>query len=130
MNKTTKIEIYPEEPCLIPVFYSSNPFTVYNKDYSDIIEVVMCFKKKADDDDDAYLRVYWKDGVGGGIETGSVIIDEGNNTFTMNKAETDVVEPGKYNMYIGVLVTGFSKMLWLRVNNSNTIEVTYDGIKQ
>ena len=32
--------IYPDEPCLLPVGYESNPLTVYGKDYSDIEEVL------------------------------------------------------------------------------------------
>lgn len=126
----SKITIYPEEPCLIPVSYPSNPLTIYGKDYADIEEVVMCFKKKASELDDAYLRLYWKDGDGGGAETGDVLIDEANNTFTMNKGEDDIVEAGTYNMYIGVRVTGLTKFIWLRVKKEDSIDVVTDGIQQ
>jgi len=124
------ISIYPEEPCLIPVVYSSNPLTVYNKTYSDVEEIAMCFKKKADDADDKYFRAYYKDGTGGGAITGDVLLDEGTNTFTINKKETDSILTGTYNLYIGVLVTGLTKMIWLRVATDDKIEVTYDGINQ
>lgn len=124
------ITIYPEEPCLIPVTYASNPFTVYSKDFADITEVMMCLKTEATEDDDAYLRLYYKDGVGGGGATGDVLYDEPSLTFTMNKKETDVVPLGTYNIYIGVLVTGLTKMLWLRVEKDDLVIVTNDGVQQ
>ena len=96
------ITIYPEEPCLIPVKYTSDPLAVYQKTYSDIEEIMMCLKTKTSDSDDKYLRLYYKDGAGGGAVTGDVLLDEATHTFTMNKKETDIVELKQFNVYIGV----------------------------
>ena len=125
----SKITIYPEEPCLIPVKYSSNPLTVYNKNYSDIEQVLMCLKTNVNDDEDKYLVKYLKDEFGS--DTGEVLIDEQNNTFTMNKLETDTVPVSKsgYSMYIGVKVSNLTKYLWLRVDKDSRIIVEPDGIK-
>jgi hypothetical protein len=124
--------IYPDEPCLIPVVYESNPLTVYDKDYSDIEEVLMCFKQKPTDSEDKYIVKYYKDGSGGGIPSGGVLINEATHTFTMNKLETDVVMPSTtlYSMHIGVKVQGLSKYLTLRVkkDTSNKIRVEPDEI--
>lgn len=126
----SKITIYPEEPCLLPVTYSSNPLSVYGKDYSDIEEVLMCFKRAITDAEDKFLVKYWKDGTGSGLETGDVLIDEDNNTFTLVKGENDLlpVYNSGYQIYIGVQVTGLSKMLWLRVNKNSRVIVEVDGI--
>ncbi len=124
------IEIYPDEPCLIPVKFSSDPLTPYNKAYSDIQEIYMGLKKDVSDDDDEYLQKYWKDGAGGGAETGDVLLSESSHTFTMNKEETDVVELGDYNMYVGVLVSGLTKMIWLRVDKEDIVRVVDKGITQ
>ncbi len=119
LNQTTTI--YPDEPCLLPVTFPSNPLTVYGKDYSDVQEVLMCFKQKVTDAEDKYIVKYYKDGSGGGEPTGGVLINETTHTFTMNKLETDVVIPSKtlYSMHIGVKVQGLSKYLTLRVKKTN-----------
>lgn len=125
-----KITIYPEEPCLIPITFTANPFLVYNKDFADIEEVMISLKINAWEDDGLYLRKYYKDGAGGGAETGDVLVDSGTFTFTLNKLETDVLEINTYKVFLGVKVAGLTKMLWLRVEDNNEIEVVTDGIIQ
>ena len=126
----SKITIYPTEPCNIAVAYSENPLDVYGKAYTDIEEVVMCFKKVSSDAENKYLVKYYKDGAGVGVASGDVLIDEANNTFTMVKNETDNVEihSSGYGVYIGVKVAGLSKYLWLRVKKDNSVIVEPDGI--
>lgn len=124
------IKIYPEEPCLIPVEYESNPLAVYDKDYADIEEVVMCFKKSPKDSEDLYLVKYLNDGIGGNTPSGDVLIDQANNRFTLVKGEDDVVPvyAKGYGIYIGVKVVGLAKYLWLRVVSSGKVVVETDGI--
>lgn len=125
----SKITIYDSEPCLIPISYDKNPLSVYGKDYSDIEEVYMGFKVKSSDDDDSIIAKYWKDGSGGGLETGDVLIDETTHTFTMVKTEDDIIPKGGYGLYLGVKVSGLSKMIWLRVKKGDGIIVEQDGVK-
>lgn len=130
MSTSNKIIIYPEEPCLLPVKFNGSPLEVYNKDYSDIENIVMSFKINATDALDAYLVKYYKDEQG--VETGDILIDEAMHTFTLNKLETDVLnvnlEP--YRLFIGVKVSGLEKMLWLRVDQASKIFVEQDGINE
>ena len=125
------VTIYPEEPCLLPVTFASNPLLVYGKDYRDIEEVLMCLKTIATDPDDKYLAKYLKDGNGGNLDSGDVLINELTNTFTLVKNETDVLPPSGcgFGVYIGVKVSGLQKMLWLRVDKNSKILVETDGIQ-
>lgn len=124
------ITLYPNEPCTIPVAYSSNPLTPYGKDYADIEEVVMCFKDEPGQPETQYFAKYWKDGVGGGAESGDVLIDSTNHTFSMVKAETDTlpVSAAGYGLYLGVKLTGLTQWLWLRVADGSNVIVEADGI--
>jgi len=124
------IKIYPEEPCLLPVTYPSNPLEVYGKTYTDIEDVLMCFKKKASDSESDVLIKYYKDGTGSGAISGEVLIDQTTHTFTMVKTENDIVpvDTKGFKMFIGVKVSGLSKMLWLRVNQQDNIVIEQDGI--
>jgi uncharacterized protein (UPF0248 family) len=125
------ITIYPKEPCLIPVSYESNPLTPYNKDYADILDVVMCFKKEPKEAVDKYVVKYLKDGTGTGVESGQVVVDEVNNKFTMVKLESDdvPVEKKGYKMVVGVLVTGLTEYIWLRVKDNQKIIVEEDEVE-
>lgn len=122
--------IYPEEPCLLPVQFSQNPLTSYSKTYSDIEDILICAKISASDADNKYLLKYYKDGSGGGSETGDVLLNEATHTFTLNKLETDVlpVNDAGYRLFIGVKVSGLSKWLWLRVSSADVLIVEEDGI--
>jgi len=124
------IKIYPEEPCLLPVTYPSNPLEVYSKTYSDIEDILMCFKTKASDNESDVLVKYYKDGTGNGSVSGEVLVDESTHTFTMVKTENDIVpiNPKGFKMFIGVKVSGLSKMLWLRVNQQDCVVIEEDGI--
>jgi hypothetical protein len=126
------VKIYPEEPCLLPVTYPSNPLIIYGKDYSDIEDVLMCFKSNVSDAEDKYLVKYYKDGTGSGAVSGDVLIDETTHTFTLVKTENDSIKvnPKGYRIFIGVKVTGLTKMLWLRVKECNKIIVEQDGISE
>lgn len=126
----SKNVIYPSEPCSFNIVYDSNPLETYNKQFSDIQDVLICFKQSATEEDDKYFIKYYKDGQGGGLETGDVLIDENTFTFTVVKGETDVlpVNSEGYRIFIGVLVSGLSKYLWLRVKKDSLIIVEYDGI--
>lgn len=124
------IIIYPEEPCAIPVTFKANPLDIYSKGYDDIQEIMMCFKKTINDNDDAYLRLYYKDGEGKGDITGSILLDQDKHLFTLIKKETDILPVGKYNLYIGVKVQGLVKMLWLRTKKSQLVISSTDGISQ
>jgi len=122
--------IYPSEPCLLPITFPDNPLEIYNKDYSDIEEVLICFKNKVTEPENTYLVKYLKDGTGTGADSGDVLIDESTNTFTLVKTENDVVQvnPKGYRVFIGVKVTGLNKYLWLRVKENNVVIVEQDGI--
>ncbi len=122
--------IYPSEPCSFSVTYKSNPLTPYNKDFSDILDVIMSFKLEATEADDKYLIKYLKDGTGTGLESGDVIVNETDYSFTVVKQETDElpVNSDGFNIFVGVLVTGLSKYIWLRVDKGNEIIVENDGI--
>lgn len=130
MNTSKKIIIYPEEPCLLPVKYSENPLTAKNKTYDDIEQVFMCLKLNHNELDEKYLIKYYKDE--NGEDTGDVLIDETNHTFTLNKKETDSIpisEEG-YNIYIGAKVTGLTKYLRLLVSETPKIIVEPKGINK
>lgn len=122
--------IYPSEPCLLPITFPDNPLEIYNKDYADIEEVLICFKNKVTEPENTYLVKYLKDGTGTGADSGDVLIDESTNTFTLVKTENDVVQvnPKGYRVFIGVKVTGLNKYLWLRVKENNVVIVEQDGI--
>jgi hypothetical protein len=124
------VKIYPSEPCLLPITFSDNPLEIYNKDYADIEEVLICFKNKVTEPENTYLVKYLKDGTGTGADSGEVLIDESTNTFTLVKTENDVVQvnPKGYRVFIGVKVTGLNKYLWLRVKENNVVIVEQDGI--
>ena len=126
------VKIYSGEPCMLEVLFTGDPFAAYNKLYTDIEEVYMGLKEVVGDADDAYIAKYWKDGVGGGIESGDVIFDEATHSFKMVMLETDEVENGKYFIAVGVKVTGLNKMLWLRQkrNEKNKVIVESDGVNQ
>ena len=130
MNTSKKITIYPEEPCLLSVKYPENPLTAYGKTYDDIEQIIMCLKLTPYDSDEKYLFKYYKDE--NGDETGDVLIEETNHTFTLDKKETDSIPVSDqgYNIYIGVKVTGLTKYLWIRVNKSPKIIVEPDGINK
>ena len=97
MSIDQNIKIYPQEPCLIPVQFlndsnaPANPLTVYNKTYSDVEEIVMCFKTKPLDSEDKFFAKYFYDGNGGNTPSNGVFLDETTHTFTMNKLETDIL---------------------------------------
>ena len=55
------IIIYPSEPCLLPVTFPNNPLEIYNKDYADIEEVLICFKNKVTEPENTYLVKYLKE---------------------------------------------------------------------
>lgn len=126
------IKIYTDEPCLLPVTYSSNPLMVYGKNYEDIEDVLMCFKINVLDEVDQYLVKYYKNGLGTGQISGDVLIDENSHTFTLVKTENDNVQVNDkgYRMFIGVKVVGLTKMLWLRVKECDTIIVEQDAINE
>lgn len=126
------IKIYTDEPCLLPVTYSSNPLMVYGKNYEDIEDVLMCFKINVLDEVDQYLVKYYKNGLGTGQISGDVLIDENSHTFTLVKTENDNVQVNEkgYRMFIGVKVVGLTKMLWLRVKECDTIIVEQDAINE
>ena len=122
--------IYPEEPCLIPISFTENPLSAYNKDNSDIEDALICEKKKVGEPENKYLVKYYKDGNGGGSPTGDVLIDESTHTFTLNKLETDnLAEYDKgYRFFIGLKLTGLSRWIWLRVDPRDLLIVEADGI--
>jgi len=124
------ITIYPEEPCIIPVKYSKNPLEIYGKEYSDIEDILMCFKIKIEEGEDKYFVKYYKDGQGGGLPSGEVLLDESTNTFSLVKTENDFlpVNSRGYGVYIGVKIIGLSKWIWLRVEKDSKIIVEKDGI--
>jgi hypothetical protein len=130
-----QITFYPTEPCNIQVAFetdegtASNPLTPYNKDYSDIEEVMVSFKKKVTDFDDAYLRLFMYDGQGGDTQSGSITIDEANHTITIQKLESDELPVGTYSIYIGVKCSGLTNYLWLRTQETQNIIVEDDGIR-
>lgn len=120
------ITIYPEEPCIIPVKYKSNPLLVYGKDYADIENIKMCLKETINDADDAYLEKLYKIA---DVETGDVLLNTTEHTFSLVKLETDVLPVNKkLKLYIGVKVSGLTKYLWLRVDKDGVIHVEPDGI--
>lgn len=125
-------KIYSGEPCILEVVFPSNPFVAYNKDYSDIEEIYMGLKESVIDPDDAYINKYWKDGLGGGLETGDVLYDEATHSFKLVLLETDSIEKGKYFIAIGVKVAGLTKMIWLRQkrDSDNLVLVEQDAVAQ
>ena len=70
------IQRYKGEPLPIIVEFTSNPFTPYGKDYSDIVDVTMNLKRDlANDADDSILE---KSVLGGGVS-----YDESTHKFIM-----------------------------------------------
>ena len=110
MSVNQKITIYPQEPCLFPVQFlddsntPDNPLTAYNKTYTDIEEVVMCFKTKPLDSETTFFAKYLYDGNGGNTPSNGVFVDETTHTFTMNKLETDILPVNEkgYRLFVGV----------------------------
>lgn len=125
-----QVEIYSGEPCFLQVVFPGNPLEAYTRDYADILDVYMGLKQLPSDADDAYVQKFQRDGTGTGGAGGDVIVDAENHTFRMQLSENDTPPPGEYRIYTGVLLTGLTRMVWLRqeTDEHNTITVTADGV--
>lgn len=104
---------YKGQPLPIVVSFPSNPFTVYSKDYTDITEVRMNFKKQLGTDaDDAYLQ---KSSL-----TSGVLIDSTNHKFTMVLSSSDYTNLNvgeSYYLTLNVELSGFSEFVELEIQD-------------
>lgn len=114
------VKRYNGQPLPVTVGFKSNPFTVYNKDYSDIVEVYMNLKKDLiNDADDAYMQ---QTQAGGGV-----VIDQANHKFSMDMDYTNLVVGEKYKVVIAVDLGIGGDLVELKLHNeSRTVEITPD----
>lgn len=112
------IERYMGQPLPIVFSFASNPFTVYNKDYSDIISLVVNLKKNlAKDDDNLYMEQT--------LASGNIVVDETTHTFTVNIDYTNLTPTNTYHIVMAVDL-GFSEMVEFSMEHNNDIKITYD----
>lgn len=116
------IKRYWGQPLPIVVTFKGNPFTVYGKDYSDVSEVCMNFKRDLENDaDDVYLEQT--------LSGGGVTIDEPNNKFIMKMdgGYTNLVKGTEYSVVIACTVSGITEKIELKMNdNCRKVLITPD----
>lgn len=109
---------YLGENLPIVIQFISSPLTIYEKDYDDITEVSMNFKKNtATDDDDAYLERK--------ETTSGVVVDSVNHKFTMLMDDYQKVIAGDYHLVLGITLDGITDMIEPEISD-DLIRITTD----
>ena len=111
---------YKGQPLPFTISFNGNPLQPYNKDYSDIQDISINFKKdKKKDADDKYLEHLQS--------SGGVILDTSANSFTFipQDGDYDKLDKGEYFIVLAVKVNGFTDMIEL--SDSHILNVTEDS---
>ena len=127
------VTIYSGEPIWIPFQCNDNPLTEYDKGYGDIEQIYMGLKRKWVDADNSIVAKYRYSSEEPIQETGDILVDSENHIFKMLLSEDDLIPPhDNYLVALGIKVSGFEKMIWVRPDDSvaNGVKVIPDGIIQ
>jgi hypothetical protein len=112
------VERYMGQPLPLVFSFESNPFTVYNKDYSDIVSLVVNLKKDlVKDEDDKYMQQT--------LVSGNVVIEESTHTFTTTIDYTNLNSGDNYKIIMAVDL-GFSELVEFCMEKDNDLKITTD----
>jgi len=115
-----RINRYKGQPLPFTISFSGNPLSPYGKDYADIQDVSINFKKdKSLDADNKYLE-HLK-------SRGEVLVDVAANSFTFVPKDGDYnnMSEGEYYIVLAVKVNGFTDMLEL--SDNHILNITKDS---